>query len=879
VTPAVPASTRSRSVFDRAPRRSSLGGIAALLLAACANDGGDFGGERELGTSQQAISTTFSATLSAASASYVRPSLAATQGNQAAATWIDGAGPFRYLVQPFTVAQTGSYDLVVTAANLNSLDGATSDTVVFLYTPGFAPGTPTRNGLVANDDQPASVLSAIRAQTLNAGQIYYLVLSTYKIETSGTVNFSIDGPGAATLSPAASLDVGGLASPSNACAVQNVTVTARTPAGTVATGFRGKIHFASSDPTATLPVDYTFVAADNGVKAFPVTLRRVGDQTVTVTDNSFNLYGEQSNLTVRPGTPGSVTLVSGGGQSTTPTAPFANPFVVRVTDGCGTGNLLADAQVNFVAPAAGVSIGFGGGANARAVATDANGLATVVGFGGTKVGTATITASATVNANASVQFSATTTVGAATDIFRISGFSQTAQVQTNYLLPLVAGVRDAWGNPIPNSKIDFLLPNAGARATLSALSATTGADGNAQVTAIANGVSGTFTVEARSVATGTSALFPMENRAGAPSKVTLVSGDAQKAVVGEPFPTPLAVLVRDALNNPVTNLDVRFDAPASGATAVLAATTVRTDGDGKALVTGTAGDVAGAYTLFATAPGAQAPFGFSLENLVSAPSTLTYLADKNGTRTNVGTAYATPLRFQVKDGKGNPVPQTRIVLTAPTTGPSVLLASSELRTDATGIAQAAVTANGVAGAVHLTATADGVPVTADVSLENLAIAPTVTLTAPTTTPVTDEAFSLKGTVTVPGTSLPATGPLRLRRNDTIVQSIALANGVVTFPVAGLAAGTYVFDADYAGDDGHAAARSTKLSLVIRNPGEKPPVEQDAGADASPEAPASSSGGCAIGPQASGSSGSPLAPAALGLGLVAAAIVVRRRSRA
>jgi uncharacterized repeat protein (TIGR01451 family) len=64
----------------------------------------------------------------------------------------------------------------------------------------------------------------------------------------------------------------------------SVTVTAFDPYGNTATGFRGAVHFSSSDPTATLPADYTFTAADNGVHTFGgVVFRQAGGQTLTLT--------------------------------------------------------------------------------------------------------------------------------------------------------------------------------------------------------------------------------------------------------------------------------------------------------------------------------------------------------------------------------------------------------------------------------------------------------------------------------------------------------------------------------------------------------------------------------------------------------------------
>ena len=42
------------------------------------------------------------------------------------------------------------------------------------------------------------------------------------------------------------------------------TVTAKNADGSTNTGYRGTVHFTSSDPQAVLPADYTFTAADQG---------------------------------------------------------------------------------------------------------------------------------------------------------------------------------------------------------------------------------------------------------------------------------------------------------------------------------------------------------------------------------------------------------------------------------------------------------------------------------------------------------------------------------------------------------------------------------------------------------------------------------------
>jgi streptogramin lyase len=64
-----------------------------------------------------------------------------------------------------------------------------------------------------------------------------------------------------------------------------VTVKAQDASGNTLTGYRGTVHFTSSDNQATLPADYTFTADDNGVHIFTgVVLRTAGSRSITATD-------------------------------------------------------------------------------------------------------------------------------------------------------------------------------------------------------------------------------------------------------------------------------------------------------------------------------------------------------------------------------------------------------------------------------------------------------------------------------------------------------------------------------------------------------------------------------------------------------------------
>jgi hypothetical protein len=103
-----------------------------------------------------------------------------------------------------------------------------------------------------------------------------------------------------TIGAAKTLVVSGFASPSVAGSAHTVTVTVKDAYGNVATGYRGKVHFTSSDPKAVLSADYTFTASDAGVHKFTVTLKIAGTQSVTATDTvTATIKGSQTGIVVR----------------------------------------------------------------------------------------------------------------------------------------------------------------------------------------------------------------------------------------------------------------------------------------------------------------------------------------------------------------------------------------------------------------------------------------------------------------------------------------------------------------------------------------------------------------------------------------------------
>jgi hypothetical protein len=123
------------------------------------------------------------------------------------------------------------------------------------------------------------------------------------VTATDTVTASITGSQTATISPAAAstLQLSGLSSGTAGVAQTGMTVTAKDAFSNTATGYTGMVHFTSSDGQAVLPADYGFVAGDNGVHVFSVTLKTAAIQSVTVTDTvTASLTASQSGLVVSP---------------------------------------------------------------------------------------------------------------------------------------------------------------------------------------------------------------------------------------------------------------------------------------------------------------------------------------------------------------------------------------------------------------------------------------------------------------------------------------------------------------------------------------------------------------------------------------------------
>src|SRR5262249_3756224 len=104
-----------------------------------------------------------------------------------------------------------------------------------------------------------------------------------------------------------------------------LTVKALDADNTIAPGYRGTVHFTTSDPGGMVPPDYTFTATDNGVHTFSALLTKAGNQTITVTDTPLSFLAGRAPLPVPPAAADHLQVTA------PPMSPSGAPFDVTVT--------------------------------------------------------------------------------------------------------------------------------------------------------------------------------------------------------------------------------------------------------------------------------------------------------------------------------------------------------------------------------------------------------------------------------------------------------------------------------------------------------------------------------------------------------------------
>lgn len=505
--------------------------------------------------------------------------------------------------------------------------------------------------------------------------------------------------------------------------------TSSLPSGTVGTAYSAPLAATGgvtpySWAATGLPANLTINPTTGVISGTP---QAPGTSTVNVTvQDSSNpkLTGNATFQLQITSTPASIGVQGGSGQSTQVKTAFANTLQAIVRD--SNNNPLSGVTVTFTAPAANGSNAtgtFAGGLSTVTAVTNAAGIATSPVFtANNKTGTYNVSASVN-NGALTTNFSLTNTAGPAASIAVQSGSGQSALINQAFANLLVAIVKDADDNPVPNVSVTYTPPANGANPSGTFAggvnTATTNASGLATSAVFtANGnAGGPYNVVASVTNNpGLTTNFALTNTQNPPASIAVQSGSGQSAKINTAYTNTLQAIVRDSNNNPVSGVTVTFTPPASNgsnATGTFAGgvNTAVTNASGIATsVVFTANNKVGTYNVAASVSGVAAPANFSLTNTTGDPASIV-VSSGSGQSAMINQAFA-PLKALVKDAGDNPVPNVSVTFTPPAAGASGTFAGgvNTATTGADGIATAAVfTANGTVGgpynvAAHVTAT-------------------------------------------------------------------------------------------------------------------------------------------------------------------------------
>jgi hypothetical protein len=409
---------------------------------------------------------------------------------------------------------------------------------------------------------------------------------------------------------------------SNNIGVPNLQVTFTVPFG---------VGAASATPF-TAPTD-----AQGKVSYTPTANGVLGCYQVTATiatvviQPTFDLCNTGANtLTVLPASNNQTTLVN---------TAFGNVLQVQLKNSSNVA--VSGATVTFSKPAVGASATL---VPASGV-TDGSGVVFVNATANAIAGAYQLLVSAPGTTPTVIKLSNSAPAGAATALAVAVSTPQYAYVTKPYSAPITIHVTDFFNNPVQGAIVNFQItpdPVTGATATFSALTATTNALGDAQVTATANGFVGQYsmkvTLPASPIAQPKS--FPLKNVADLPKFMTLTSGTPQSTFVNTAFAQKLRVKVTNSLNEVTPQVRVFFTTTGN---ATLTPSSALADANGFAEVTATANGVVGSYQVgaivFDTSTETPITQLFNLTNLAALPTfalTVTKSGTGSGTVTAIG---------------------------------------------------------------------------------------------------------------------------------------------------------------------------------------------------------------------------------------------------
>jgi len=335
-----------------------------------------------------------------------------------------------------------------------------------------------------------------------------------------------------------------------------------------------------------------------------------------------------------------IAAVSGQDQTGPVGSTLAAPLVVQVTDPFG--NPIGDVTVTW-------TVDGGGAVSAATTTTGSDGTTSVQRTLGGTAGAQHTFATVDGLAGSPVTFTATATAGAASGVSIVSGDGQTGPVSTELPNDLVVQVLDASSNPVPSVAVAWVVGAGGG--TVTPTTSVTDASGRASAAWTLGSSPGSNTVSA--VVSGIGVVeFHATATAGAAARLRIDTQPSASAVSGAPLAQQPVIQLLDAQGNEARQGGVAVQvAIASGGGSLSGATSVGTDGNGRASFSGlTLTGATGTRTLRFSATGFASVTSQPI-SLGAAPTTITITGDLPDPSAQ---GEGVTVQFTVTSGAGTP---------------------------------------------------------------------------------------------------------------------------------------------------------------------------------------------------------------------------------